>query len=352
MAIVETGWTRIQRDIDSWNTRLLGTNGHLYQYPYWNEPLRQIHLSPDYVVYGTEAEPQAFACILRIGVPGFKIGIVRGGPVGLNGPLPEAAIDGLVKWSRSAGYSFIRFSHEDAGLLQHISEHGSTDREDALPFYPPLEHELIVEQLADDDETAGRFQSVARRNIRDARKANYQIERSETIEALERAMPVFAALSKRKGQVYSRPMSSYVDLLRLAIPHRGARVYTALVDGKAVQVLLIVRDRDTAHYVIGALDSDALGDHASPGCLLHWQAMRDFYSEGARFYNLGLWGSDGLHVFKSKFRPVEKKYPRPLTLILRPMLYRLWTRTLPILKNSRPRIEQLMTALRELRAQS
>jgi hypothetical protein len=193
---------------------------------------------------------------------------------------------------------------------------------------------------------------VARRNIRDARNAQYAIERGETADHLERAFPLFDALTARKGNVYSRPLRSYVELMRLALPHRGARVYTALLDGEPIQVLLIARDRDTAHYVIGALDVGRLGDRPSPGCLLHWQAMRDFYAEGTRFYNLGSRGSGGLQVFKSKFRPVELSYPTPLTLVLQPMRYRLWSRMLPMLQNSRPRLERLMAFVGELRGRA
>jgi hypothetical protein len=343
------GWNRICGNLDDWNRILLGTDAHLYQYPYWNEPLRQIRLSPEYLVYTQGGEPLAFVCVLRLGLPRMRIGIVRCGPVALKGSMPESALADLTRWAGQAGFVFIRFSHGDETILDRLAADAIADRTDSLPFYPPLEHELIVEQLAGEEATAGRFQAVARRNIRDARKVDYVITHADTTARLQETFPVFGALNDRKGQVYSRPLSSYLELLRLAAPHRGARVYTAALNGKIVQALLIVRDRDTAHYVIGAMDVEALGEHASPGCLLHWQAMRDFYGEGARFYNLGLWGSGGLQVFKSKFRPSERVYPAPLTLVLQPTAYRLWTRLLPWLRNSRPRIEKLMGAVRDLK---
>jgi hypothetical protein len=349
MSMQDDGWKPIAGNLEKWNEILLRTDAHLHQYPYWNEPLRQIHLTPDYLVYTERDEPLAYLCVLRLGVPRMRIGIVRGGPVALNGPIPAAALEGLAQWAKRAGYVFIRFSHSDEGFLTQLGAYGLSDRTDAVPFYPPLEHELIVEQLPGEEETAARFQSVARRNIRDARKLDYIVKRNDTTAALEEALPVFAALHARKGQVYSRPLSSYVELVRLAMPYSGARIYTAVLDGKPIQVLLIVRDRDTAHYVIGAMDVEALADNASPGCLLHWHAMRDFYKEGARFYNLGLWGSGGLQVFKSKFRPVERIYPPPLTLVLRPSAYRLWSQMLPLLQSSRPRIEKFIGAVREWR---
>jgi hypothetical protein len=348
--IVRRGWTPIEGDdLDRWNSVLLGTDAHLYQYPYWNEPLRYIHFTPDYLIYTDGREPLAYLCVLRTGVPRLRMGIVRGGPVALKGELPHAASKALLEWAKAAGYVFIRFSHESGDVLEKVGTHGSVDHRDPLPFYPPPEQELIVEQLADDDETAARFQAVARRNIRSAREAAYVIEESDSPGSLEHARPIFAALSGRKGQVFSRPFASYVELVRLAARHRAARLYTASLDGTPLQAALVVRDRNTAHYVIGALDVEKLGNRPSPGCLLHWQAMRAFHRAGAQFYNLGSWGSGGLRIFKSKFRPLERRHPPPLTLVVQPSMYRLWTGTMPLLRNSRPRVEQLMTAVRDLR---
>jgi hypothetical protein len=347
---VTGGWTSIVGDdVDRWNTVLFRTDAHLYQYPYWNEPLRHIHLSPDYLIYSEGQEPLGYLCVLGAGVPRMRMGIVRGGPVALKGELPDTAWKALREWAKAAGYIFIRFSHESGDVLQKVGAQGAPDHRDPLPFYPPLEHELMVEQFADDDETASRFQAVARRNIRSAREREYVIEESDNPESLERALPIFAALSGRKGQVFSRPFSSYVELVRLAAPHRAARLYTASLHGTPLQAALVVRDRYTAHYVIGALDVEKLGSRPSPGCLLHWHAMRAFHRDGVRFYNLGSWGSGGLRIFKSKFRPFERVHPPPLTLVVQPSLYRLWVKTMPLLRNSRPRVEQLMTAVRDLR---
>ena len=78
-----------------------------------------------------------------------------------------------------------------------------------------------------------------------------------------------------------------------------------------------------AHYHIGASDVGALDGRPSPSCLLHFQAMRYAYQQGATVYNLGIRGGP-VYTFKKKFRPSEIFYPEPRVIVLRPLLYRLW----------------------------
>ncbi len=91
-----------------------------------------------------------------------------------------------------------------------------------------------------------------------------------------------------------------------------------------VQALVLVRDGDTVHNVIGALDVAALEGRPSPSELLHWHAMRDFAALGVRHYNLGT-RSGAVYEFKRKFRPVERTNPPPVTVIVNPLLYPLWS---------------------------
>ena len=68
-------------DVDDWNRRLLATSASYYQFPFWNEPFRQMRFRPVYLRYGPAAPPLAYACILSFGVPGFRIGLLQLGPV-------------------------------------------------------------------------------------------------------------------------------------------------------------------------------------------------------------------------------------------------------------------------------
>jgi lipid II:glycine glycyltransferase (peptidoglycan interpeptide bridge formation enzyme) len=123
-------------------------------------------------------------------------------------------------------------------------------------------------------------------------------------------------------------LDTYVRMMREAEPHGAARLYTAWRETVPIAAILILSDRTTAHYFLGTIDTDALGDAPSPAALLHWRAMRDAVEAGRSFYNLGT-RSGPVYTFKAKFRPVEHERPAPLTFIVNRPLYRLWRRLLP-----------------------
>jgi hypothetical protein len=311
-------------ELAAWDRRLLSSDASLFQYPFWNEPFRRMRFSPRYLSYVVEGRPRAYLCILSFGPPAARIGLIQRGPVSLTGEeaLPVPALASLGRLAKRRGYIFLRFTHSRGETLDALPAVGRTEPLDPFPFYRDADHALIVEQGDDEAATLAGFQEVARRNIRKALQAGYEIEASTAPERFVAVWPLFQALAERKGFRY-RPLASYLDLLRLAEPGRCATLYTASLEGRSVGAILVLRDRTTAHYISGALDVTALGDGASPSCLLHWRAMRDLYQQGARFYNLGT-RSGAVEQFKRKFRPLEVIHPSPVTLILNPTLYALW----------------------------
>jgi lipid II:glycine glycyltransferase (peptidoglycan interpeptide bridge formation enzyme) len=186
---------------------------------------------------------------------------------------------------------------------------------------------LYVELTPDEATMLSRFQTVARRNIKQAREAEYVISVDHEPQAMRKAWPAFESRSAHKGISY-RALDTYMRMMREAEPHGAAHLYTAWLQGKPIAAILILRDCTTAHYFLGTIDTEALGDAPSPACLLHWHAMRHAAEMGSAFYNLGT-RSGPVYTFKAKFRPVEHTHPQPLTLEVTPPLYRLWRRLLP-----------------------
>jgi hypothetical protein len=319
-------WAEIPRqELVTWNQQLLETDASFFQYPYWNEPFREMYFAPRYLAYRAQGKFIAYVCILTFGVSSLRIGLVRRGPVSLipNVEVPFLALEDLKNWAKHEGYVFLRFTHSNPECLERISSLGLTERVEAFPFYRDSCDELIVEQVEDDAQMLAKFQPVARRKIRKATEVGYDLRVSDSPEALINVWPLFLALSDRKGFRY-RPLASYLDLIRLAQPHQSARLYTAYLGQKPIEAILIVRDRMTSHYMSGALDVNALQGEASPSCLLHWQAMRDFFRLGVKYYNLGT-RSGTVYQFKSQFRPLEKIGSPPVTLVISPGMYRLWS---------------------------
>ena len=346
LAATARGWSAIAPSaLPHWCARLQETPASLFQYPYWNEPLRALHFAPQYLAYQHGKDALAFACVLRLGVPGARIGLVQRGPVGLgaNGSVPAEALVALQRWARSHGYVFLRFTHDSADLLDEVANVGDTRRVDAFPFYREPQEELLVEQHHDDDAVLRGFQPVARRNLKKAAEVGFQLESSDDPQSLSAVWPLFEGLARRKRLSF-RPEASYRTIVELARPHDGARVHVARVGERTVQAILVVRDRDRAHYISGALDTEALGDTPSPSVLLHWQAMRDAYRRwGCTQYDLGT-RSGNVYPFKRKFRPVERHCPPPATLVINPTLFRVWFGAgLPAITQQWPRIKRVLS---------
>lgn len=324
--VTRSDWRDIPPDeLAAWNERLLLTDASLFQYPYWNEPLRKMRFSPRYLIYSSNGRPAAYACVLTLGIRGLCIGLLQRGPVSLlpDGHVPRSALEDLHGWAESRGYIFLRFTHSDPAFLECVASLGPSRREDAFPFYRDLREELTVEQVDDDATMLAGFQKTARQEIHKADQAGYAFQVTDSAEAMSDVWPLFASVSGKKGFRY-RPLTSYVELIRLGRPHHLVRLYVAYLRDDPVEGILIVRDRDTAYYLSGALSVDALQGETSPSCLLHWRAMRDFFRLGVKYYHLGT-RSGVVFQFKRKFRPAERVNPSPVTWVFHPRLYRAWS---------------------------
>ena len=286
-----------------------------------------------YLAWGPPEEPRAVVCVLALGFGRFRVGLVREGPVWLRA-LDEATttecLRSLVEELRRRGFVLAGFANNDAEALSGIEVLAPSNRERLFPFPIAEPESLVVPQAATDEETASAFAPVARRDIRHAERAGFVIESADTADALRAAWPVWMTVHRFRS-LYGRSRGSWLRLLEASRPLGVVRIYTASLDGKAVQSILVVRAGSRATYVIGALDRAALGERPSPSCLLHFRAMRDSYARGCTLYDLGS-RSGPVHRFKSKFRPREVTHPAPVNLILEPALYPLCSWLLPRLR--------------------
>ena len=337
-------------ELRDWNQRLRSTEASLLQYPYWNEGMRYAYFTPRYLAYARNGIPEAYVCILTVGVPGLRVGVVQHGPVSLlpsdAEPLQEALPD-LVRWARSRGYILLRFSHTTAEAQRPVRSLRWARALDAFPIYRSFREELVVPINGDDQAMLASFQPTARRNIKQAIQAGYRIEASDRPEAMEEIWPLFERLAQRKGLRFYKPPQSYATILRLARPTGGAKVFVAYRDAVALQAILVVRDRSTAHYVIGALDTEQLGEQASPSVLLHWSAMQEFarVDSPCSHYDLGT-RSGSVYRFKQKFHPVERLFPPPVTVVTNAFTYALWSSAaLPAIERVWPRIKTMLYRL-------
>lgn len=336
-------WTAIPAStLEQWNFSLLRTAARCYQYPFWNEPLKALGFKPEYLLYERCGASLGYVVVMMFGFALARFGVVIDGPVNLRGdePLPPDALRALAAWARRQRCVFLRFSHMDNRVLEAIEmAMGRAERLDSFPLYPQVEEDVVVKLDPDEGRMLAGFQRVARRNIRDATAAGFEVNVVEATGSEAVMQAVFEGLTRRKGEgIYNRPLASYLEMVRQAERCGCGRIYLASLKGKPVQVVVVIRTRDLASYVAGALDVEALADATSPACLVHWRAMRDSLSMGVKEYNLGAYGPGDVRVFKDKFRPLQRVSPVPVTVVLKPALWGIWKRVLPLVDRNRDRV--------------
>jgi len=349
-------WREIaQSDLSGWNRRLLQeSSASLRQFPLLNEGLRgsgglwvsipgrfsslitkarRWTTTPRYIVHDSPQGESAFACIVTIGLPGFRVGCILDGPVPLGGRAIDASVmSDLMAWARRHHYIALRVTHSSEDFLASLSGMGTSERVNGVPFYPHPASELYVDISVGEAAILSRFQKIARQEIRYATEAGYVVSIDHDPEALEKAWPAFQSRSSQKGISY-RDLEIYKRMMRDAEPHQSAHLFTAWREEKPIAAILILRDPTTAHYFLGTVDVDALGDAPSPACLLQWSAMRHAAERGAKSYNMGN-RSGSVQNFKMKFRPVENEWPTPVTFAVNERVYNVWRRMLPSLSRA------------------
>jgi hypothetical protein len=341
-------WFEVRREhLSVWDQVLLDTGASLYQYPFWNEPYRPLWLTPRYLAWGTLDRPQAFVSILTIGFGPAKIGLVFRGPTCIHTRcgMCQIALQELVAWARANGYIFIRFTHHDPQMMRELAEAGRSEAFDAFPYfldYPVISPDYIVEQSESDEETLAGFDREVRRKLRRAQELGYEFRVESSPEALEQAWPIYQNCARRKQFRLERPLSVYMEAMRLAQANDCARVYSLQLNGETVGSTLVFRDGTTAHCILAAFESE----HRQAAVLLHWHSMRDMYRMGAKRYNFGP-GPGSLARFKRQFCPNPVAYPPALTLVLNETLFGFWRKAIfPVAKKLRPTLRSLVSALK------
>ena len=327
----------------AWNARLLRSDASLHQYPYWNEPYRQLRWTPHYLVHGPAEAPNAFACVVTLGVPPLRVGLVHRGPVVLapDAPPVAALAAGLAAWARQQRISFLRFSHTDAALLDAVASAGRAERTDAFPFHRADPASNLIVHLPDDDQELSRsFRKDARREIRRDLAKGYKIRVDTSHQALAAVWRMFEAHARERRFRHFRSLPWWLELMRQAEPHGCARLYVATLGGVPVAADLYVRNR-TGVRSITAWDEGALNGNPCPSTFLVWHAMCDLRRLGIREFTLGP-STGSLYAYKQRFNPSEVTYPAPVTLVVNDASYAFWKATVVPASRAWPRVRSVL----------
>jgi hypothetical protein len=302
-----------------------------------------------YLTCFADDRPCAYVAILVVGAPVLRIGLIDQGPTCLDGDefTDLEALRALKRWARSEGYAFLRFAHMNQRTLDAIASVDGALKTDAFPLYRYRSSALLVSLARAEDEILASFQQIARRDIRAAVTAGYEIRASNSVADFAEAWPLFESLYRRKGLRQNRSLTAWSEVIDRAAKHDLVRLYAARLADQIVEVVVLFRDGATAEYVLGALSPGALGDNPSPTCLLHWRAMQEARASGCKWYDLGAKTSDAVYIFKRKFRPLECDAPPPVTLVTNAFAYAIWSSLfLRLLLPIWPRVRSLLARAR------
>lgn len=318
-------------EAEVWNERLQSSTANYKQYPAWHEPYRAEARAVHYFVYESAENALGYVALVIRGRSPVRIAIIQRGPVWLdeNATFGRSEAAGLVSQLRRLGCAAVRVTHESERVLAAFRSLARATSADAFPFERDPPRSLLVRLLASDEETLAQFQQIARRNIRAAERAGYEITTSNSPQDVAAAWPLFKALAERKGfELSRRSLNGWLDYVRRCADAGAIQLYSAYREGACVQAILVVKYGQQAEFLLGALDFDAVRDVASPSCLIHWLAMRDARRAGCAWYNLGGPGNgvtNLVYQFKQKFRPTLQEIPAPVTVPIAPVQYRLWS---------------------------
>jgi lipid II:glycine glycyltransferase (peptidoglycan interpeptide bridge formation enzyme) len=159
--------------------------------------------------------------------------------------------------------------------------------------------------------------------------------RRGSIEDLDLLYRMYAETSVRDGFVI-RHEEYYADAWGSFIEAGMAQPFIAEVEGQPVAGLIAYRFSETAYYLYGM----SIDKHREkmPNYLLQWEAMRWAKEQGCTRYDL--WGAPdeidkndpmyGVYRFKDGFGAKFVRTTGAWDLPLRPLLYALYTRAMPI----------------------
>jgi len=161
-------------------------------------------------------------------------------------------------------------------------------------------YSMVVDLRRGPDEVHARFESRARKAIRQAGRAGMQVRRSDN----PRDLSDFHALLGRvteQGKRYEQPP---LALLKALHESGYARLYLARYQDRTVGGVFVLSYRHAYGLVSGFVPQDC---HGLPSTLLYWETMRGEMTLGMPFLDMGvqtLSGNPGLVLAKRAYSPV------------------------------------------------
>lgn len=340
-------------DPGRWNTAIQGLDGgHLLQSWQWGALKDKYGWTPHRYLWEREdgAIIAAAQLLFRTAAGRWTVAYCPRGPLldWSDLPLREAVLQSLATVARRRGAIFLKI---DPQLVVGIGAPGEEDSLEieaaqeildawrAAGWRPSSEQiqfkNTMVIPLDKDEETLLMdMKSKTRYNVRLAGRRGVDT-RQGSLEDLDLLYKMYAETSVRDGFVI-RHQQYYTDAWGSFISAELAQPLIAEVEGKPVAALIAYRFGTTAYYLYGMSTSEHR--EKMPNYLLQWEAMRWAKEQGCARYDL--WGAPdeidpddpmyGVYRFKDGFGARLVRTPGAWDLPLRPLLYGIYTRLMPL----------------------
>lgn len=332
-------WNNIsEEDLDKWQQRIYDNDASLFQFPSWLNSFKQIGIfKPRFIKCGDDTN-WGYCGYLYINLFIFKVAIVSQGPVlkYSDEQAKREMIGGLLDFFKKKGITFTRFT---GNYFDAINEIGSAKYRiiqgtNTFPYYNDVLKNFFVYKKEDPDTLKNSFNSNSRNLInRILKRGIYEFQIDEKGDSMKDVYELFVRLGKRKGFKY-RQLESYKQFFKNNDLLKFCSLYIARHDdGRIVNAILIVRDKNYSLNLSGALDVEAIKDNTPPSKYIHYYAMlNEFYNHGTQKYNLVY--SDGpVGEFKRLYNPEYVEDKSQITVVFSNGQFNLYSAML--LKNAR-----------------
>jgi lipid II:glycine glycyltransferase (peptidoglycan interpeptide bridge formation enzyme) len=176
------------------------------------------------------------------------------------------------------------------------------------------------------DEILAAMRSKTRQQIRKEEREGTEIRRDTTGEWLNACYQIYIETAERAHfGLHSR---SYYEAIYKNYDPQRQYLYIAFRDGQPISFLWMACFGRYAVELYGGIGK--AGQNTKANTLLKWHAIQEMKADGYTLYDLNGRVTEGISQFKEGFGPDETAWIGPLDCIYHPLMYRAWTRALPL----------------------
>ena len=314
-------WIRIKaKEVNAWNEKLRTTNASFFQYPYYAAGYKFFFLSRSVYIKLIDdgGKEHGYACILEVGLKGFRFGLIIRGPVVFDTLNFSEAITYLKAFALKNNYIFLRINPDTFDLAAVLQADKSFEERDYFSAYKGSQSIDMVVENKPADLLLKSFRTDCRNKIRFVKDYDYVYAKVKTKAELKKVYDLFTGLGEKKNFSY-RPFKSYLKIFTEGATYNLCNVYTASLHNRLVCAAFIVKDGFSGTYFSGAISLEDVPAKYSPANNLHYLIMNDcFEKENKRIYNLSYSApGTGVHMFKTSFKPEVVEKPPYYTYVIK-----------------------------------